>query len=174
MTRLPFIPLVFALLSFSPVALASGPLADLKLIPDAQRQPAPAFMLENMNGGNSRLSDYKGKLILVNFWATWCMPCRQEMPSMEALWKTYRDKGLVVVGIALDDDAKSRVASFTKIFKLSFPIMLDPDGKASADYQVSGVPASYLIDRNGKLIARIVGSDDWISAEAIKLIESLL
>ena len=105
---------------------------------------------------------------------SWCIPCRQEMPSMEALWQKYKEQGLVVIAISLDEDAKSRVESFKKIFKLSFPILLDPQAIASDAYKVSGVPASYLIDRKGNIIARIVGSDDWASAEALQLIKTLL
>ncbi len=167
--------LVLSFLSlFGGTALATGPLSKLSVIPLAERQAAPAFLLESLTGGKESLADYKGKLVLLNFWATWCMPCRQEMPSMASLWQKYQDQGLIVVAISLDEDARSRVASFAKIFKLSFPILLDPQSQVGGAYEVSGVPASYLIDRNGKLVARVVGSDDWSSHESFRLIEALL
>ncbi len=174
MYKLSSVIVFFVLSAFNGLTLAAGPLSDLTITPAAQRKTAPAFVLENLTGKKSTLADYKGKLLLVNFWATWCIPCRQEMPSMEALWQKYKEQGLVVIAISLDEDAKSRVESFKKIFKLSFPILLDPQAIASDAYKVSGVPASYLIDRKGNIIARIVGSDDWASAEALQLIKTLL
>ena len=93
---------------------------------------------------------------------------------MESLWQRYRDKGLHVVAISIDEGARSRIESYIKRLKLSFPVLLDPDGEVSARYQVSSLPENYLIDRNGQVIAHIVGSEDWASAEAFKLIDTLL
>jgi len=155
-------------------AVHAAPLDDLFVVPEVERHPAPDFVIENLSGGDTGLADYKGKVVLLNFWATWCMPCRAEMPSMEALWKKYKEQDFVVVAISIDEGSKKRVETFTEIFDLSFPVLLDPDSKVNDLYKVSNMPTSFLIDRNGRIISRIVGSDDWASEIAIKLVEGLL
>lgn len=156
------------------MAQAATPLSDLFVVPEVARQSAPDFNLENLRGGDTGLVDYKGKVVLLNFWATWCMPCREEMPSMEALWQKYKEQGFVVVGISNDEGSKKRVEKFTELLDLSFPVLLDPDGEVNDLYRVSNMPTSFLIDRNGKIISHIVGSDDWLSPEAIQLVEKVL
>jgi peroxiredoxin len=155
-------------------AVHAAPLGDLFIVPEVERHPAPDFVIENLSGGDTGLADYKGKVLLLNFWATWCMPCRAEMPGMEALWQKYREQGFVVVGISNDEGSKKRVETFTRLLDLSFPILLDPEGEVNDLYEVSNMPTSFLIDRNGKIISRIVGSDDWMSQEAISIVEGLL
>jgi peroxiredoxin len=143
-------------------------------VPEVERHQAPDFVIENLSGGDTGLADYKGKIVLLNFWATWCMPCRAEMPGMETLWHKYKDQGFVIVAISIDEGSKKRVEKFIEIFDLSFPVLLDPESKVNDLYKVSSMPTSFLIDRNGKIISRIVGSDDWESEIAIKLVEGLL
>jgi len=174
MNRLILTLILYLLALFNGLALAAGPLSKIAIAPQAERSSAPGFVAERLDGGKSALNDFKGKVVLLNFWATWCMPCRKEMPSMQALWQKYSEKDLLVVAISIDEGAKSQVASFIKRLKLGFPILLDPEGKVSDLYKVSGLPASYLIDRDGKLISHIVGSEDWASAEAFSLMDTLL
>lgn len=167
--------IVFSLLFLlGTIAQAATPLSDLSVVPEVARQSAPDFNLENLRGGDTGLVDYKGKVVLLNFWATWCMPCREEMPSMEALWQKYKEQDFVIVAISIDEGSKKRVETFIEIFDLSFPVLLDPESKVNDLYKVSNMPTSFLIDRNGKIISRIVGSDDWASEEAIQLMEKLL
>ena len=156
------------------MAQAATPLSDLFVVPEVARQSAPDFNLENLRGGDTGLIDYEGKVVLLNFWATWCMPCRAEMPGMEALWQKYREQGFVVVGISNDEGSKKRIETFTRLLDLSFPILLDPEGEVNDLYEVSNMPTSFLIDRNGRIISRIVGSDDWMSQEAIRLVQDVL
>ena len=153
---------------------ASSPLTELFVVPQVARQDAPDFNLENLRGGNSGLTDYNGKVVLLNFWATWCMPCRDEMPGMETLWQNYREKGFVVVAVSIDEGSKKRVETFNRLLDLSFPVLLDPESEVNDLYKVSNMPTSFLIDRNGKIISRIVGSDDWLSVEAVQLVEKLI
>ena len=162
------------LLLFSSIVQAATPLANLSVVPEVARHAAPDFVAENLRGGNTGLVDYKGKVVLLNFWATWCMPCRAEMPGMETLWQNYKEQGLVVAAVSVDEGSRGRIETFAKLLDLSFPVLLDPESKVSDLYKVSNMPTSFLIDRNGKIISRIVGSEEWASAEAIQLVEKLL
>jgi len=158
----------------SGTADAANPLKDLIVVPEVTRQQAPAFEIENLAGGNTGLEDYRGKVVLLNFWATWCMPCRAEMPGMETIWQKYKEQDLVIAAVSVDEGSRGRIETFSKLFDLNFPILLDPESEVSDLYKVSNMPTSFLIDRNGKIISRIVGTDDWTSPEAIQLVEKLL
>ena len=139
------------------------------------KTPALNFTLKHLDGTTASLQDFSGKVVLLNFWATWCLPCIQEMPDMEKLWREYKDAGLVVLGVSNDDAGKrKRVETFINKVNLSFPILLDPDSTVSELYNVSAIPVSYLIDRNGVLLAKIVGVREWASPEAFTLMEHLL
>ena len=162
------------LLLLSGAAQATAPLANLSVVSDVERHEAPDFISENLRGGNTGLVDYKGKIVLLNFWATWCMPCRAEMPGMETLWQKYKEQGLVIAAVSVDEGSRGRIETFTKLFDLSFPVLLDPESKVSDLYKVSNMPTSFLIDRNGKIVSRIVGTEEWTSPEAIQLVEELL
>lgn len=146
----------------------------LDIIPVKERVPAPEFSLEKLEGGSNTLAEQQGKLILLNFWATWCMPCREEMPGLELLWQKYRAQGLVILAVAVETGSQQRVRNFQQKLQLSFPILLDPDDRAGSAYRVSDLPASYLIDRQGRILSRIVGSLDWVDPGIDQLIQQLL
>jgi len=171
MIKLIIIPL---LLLLSGVVQATTPFANLFVVPEVARHAAPDFVSENLRGGNTGLADYRGKIVLLNFWATWCMPCRAEMPGMETLWQKYKEQGLVVLAVSVDEGSRGRIETFSKLLDLSFPVLLDPESKVSDLYKVSNMPTSFLIDRNGKIISRIVGTEEWFSPEAVQLVEGLL
>lgn len=138
-----------------------------------QRLPAPDFSLQEPGGGTHAFGEYRGKLVLLHFWATFCAPCRAEMPGLEALWQRYRARGLVVVGIAADRGS-DRVARFTGEAGVSFPVLLDPDGAVRNRYEVTVLPMSYLVGRDGRLSGRVTGSREWNSPGGRQVIESLL
>ena len=119
------------------------------------------------------LGSLKGKVVFLNFWATWCPPCRAEMPSMEALYKRYREKGLEILAVNCQEE-QEQVLDFMKNNGLSFPVPLDLDGKTSGAYGIRAIPASFLIDREGKIISQVVGSIDWNTPKIHAVMEYLL
>lgn len=137
------------------------------------RSPAPAFTLQDFAGGKVRLGDFRGKLLMLNFWASWCVPCREEMPALERLYRKYKDNGFVLLGVNLQDD-KNRAAAFIKELKITFPTAFDPDGEVGRLYGAWGLPATYLIDANGIALARAWGPANWFSPGARELIEKIL
>ncbi|MEQ1822680.1 MAG: TlpA disulfide reductase family protein [Fimbriimonadaceae bacterium] len=112
------------------------------------------FTLTDLDGKKWTLSQLKGKIVLVNFWATWCPPCRKEMPDLETLHKRYREKGLVVIAISDEDDSKVR--PFIVENKYTFPVLLDPGRKVNEEYQVDGIPKTFIYNREGKLAAQSI------------------
>ncbi len=156
------------------LSLASALPAQAKSLDPAEKPPAPGFRLKNLQGEHVRLSDYHGKVVLLNFWATWCAPCRKEMPSMEKLWQTYREQGLVILAVSTDNGGESRIRNFVGRLNLTFPILLDADSLASDQYQVSGIPVSFLIDRQGRIVDRVLGSKEWASESVFQQMEGLL
>ena len=168
-------------LLYVPVTLllwvSPGQAIDYKLVPNLEemkdRSPAPEFTLPNPTGKKVALKDFRGKLILLNFWATWCAPCREEMPSIERLYLRFKDKGFVIVGVNVKDSRKDAL-SFLKELKITFPIALDPDGQVGLLYGAWGLPVTYLVDPTGTALARAWGPADWDSQGAQQLIAELL
>jgi len=135
---------------------------------------AADFTLTNMQGEQVSLSQYRGKVVILNFWATWCPPCREEMPSMERLYQKYKDQGLVILAVSADENGKKAVSQFLQKTPYSFPILLDSDNVAQNAYGVFRFPESFIIDRNGMVIKRIIGGRDWLSGSTYELINFLL
>ena len=111
---------------------------------------APDFVLKNSSGQNIRLRELRGQVVMINFWATWCGPCREEMPQLEKLYRQYQATGFSVIGINIDDNRDNAV-SLSKKLGVSFPILFDKDKQVSKLYKVDAMPSSMLIDRDGKL-----------------------
>jgi cytochrome c-type biogenesis protein len=125
-----------------------------------QKAPdAPPFTLKNINGGEVSLADYKGKVVFVNFWATWCPPCRAEIPHFVELIDKYGKDGFVILGISVDDQKDhKKIPAFMKKYKINYPILLD-DNKTRFDYGgIRSIPTTFVIDREGKVLGNIVGS----------------
>ena len=121
---------------------------------DAERQQAN-FTLTDLQGKSWTLKDLKGKVVLVNFWATWCPPCQKEMPDLEALYNRFKDQGFVILAISEDEETE-KVAPFIAERKISYPILLDPGQKVNKLFQVEGIPKSFVYDRDGKLVAQSI------------------
>jgi cytochrome c biogenesis protein CcmG, thiol:disulfide interchange protein DsbE len=119
-------------------------------------EPAPTFSLVSIDGSTTSLSDLRGHPVLVNFWASWCPPCRGEMPDIDRVAAEYRDSGLVVVGVDLEED-REPVARYAQTLGLGLTLLLDPGGSVSTRYNVTGLPTSYFVDRDGLIRDRNVG-----------------
>ncbi|MDH4101140.1 MAG: TlpA family protein disulfide reductase [Nitrospirota bacterium] len=135
---------------------------------------AADFTLPDMAGKQVALSQYKGKVVLLNFWAMWCRPCRAEMPSMEKLYSAYKDKDFVILAVSMDHKEKGEVVEFIKKNGYTFPVLLDPDGALSENYKVPYIPATFVIDRQGQIVFREYGARKWDSAAARGKIDELL
>lgn len=136
------------------------------------RRIVPGFSLQDLDGKTVTLKEFRGNVVFVNFWATWCPPCRDEMPAMQKLYKENRDKGLVMLAINFMETPNT-IRPFVNEYKLTFPILLD-SGTVMVSYGVLGLPATYLIDRQGKAAARALGARDWGNQESIRIIRKLL
>ena len=135
---------------------------------------APDFSLRNLQGNYENLNNYRGQVIVLNFWATWCVPCRVEMPSFEKLYRRYRSEGVIVLAVTLDKNAGQKIKSFVHKYGISFPVLLDEKGEAEQLYPSMTIPFTYVIDREGRVVARVDGAKNWESDETFEAIEYLL
>lgn len=136
--------------------------------------PAPDFALTTLSGASFRLSEVRGKVVLLNFWATWCVPCRTEMPTLEELYQLYKHRGLEVVAVNLDALSTAGVEAYVKEVKVTFPIVLDPSWSTARAYRVVGLPTTYLIGRTGNVVVREVGERNWSDGISRIAVEGLL
>jgi cytochrome c biogenesis protein CcmG/thiol:disulfide interchange protein DsbE len=139
-----------------------------------ERLVAPDFRLPDLGEAPTALEDYRGKVVLLHFWATFCTPCLKELPALESLWRRYRERGLVILGVAADRGRADLVRKFADTAGVTFPVLLDPEGMVRNRYEVVALPMSYLIGRDGRFSARMLGSREWQDPQASDLIESLL
>jgi peroxiredoxin len=137
--------------------------------------PAPGFELPALSGGSEGLSRYRGRVLFVNFWATWCTPCREEAPALQVLYERLRDEGFTVLAVSIDDaGSREKVEAFARSLELDFPILLDPEQGVYRAYQAYGVPETFVIDRQGRVVERFVGPKSWADARYERAIRSLL
>jgi peroxiredoxin len=136
--------------------------------------PAPGFTLRNLQGNLEGLSDHKDKVIILNFWATWCAPCLEEMPAFEKLYRRYRSQGVTVLAVSLDKGDISKVKGFVDKNNLTFPILIDSDGVAEKLYPSFTIPFTYVIDKEGRVAARVDGAKNWASDETFAALDILI
>jgi len=135
---------------------------------------APDVELPTLTGETVALASLKGKVVLVNFWATWCGPCLMEMPSMQRLYRQYQHDNFEILGVATDFEGASTVKPFVERLRLTFPILLDPQLQVNDLFKVTGIPTSIIIDRDGIITHKFFGSEDWDSDASHHLIEQIL
>jgi len=135
----------------------------------------PALRLPRLDGGMTTLEEHRERLVVLNFWATWCEPCTAEMPTLEALWRQYRRRGLVVLGVSVDRGApRVLLEPYVARLGLSFPILLDADLSASRAWRVNGLPATFVVQPGGEAVGMALGAREWNSAEMRGLLERYL
>lgn len=166
--------ILMVLASWRP-ALAQDP---LELVHFDRPVSAPAFTLPTPSGDTGSLEDYRGRFVLLNFWATWCPPCLHEMPSMQRLYEALRDRGFVVLAVASDSAGKQVVEPFIKKLGVTFPIFLDQRSEVSNRYGARELPSTFLLDHQGNVVAAARGERDWSAPGVVdfvgKLIDSTL
>jgi peroxiredoxin len=135
--------------------------------------PPPDFSLPLLQGGTVSLQDFSGKVVFLNFWATWCPPCRAEMPSMEALYQRFKEKGLEFVVVDINENVRE-VKEFINEYTLTFPVVLDTNGAVSNNYNIQAIPSTYIIDRDGKIMSQTVGGRNWNTPAIMAAFEELL
>lgn len=160
-------------LTMVPLAMAEEPPAPLSGLqkPEGVRL-APPFLLKDLDGKERGLEQYKGRVLLVHFWATWCVPCRDELPTIGALWERFKDSGFIVVAIAAD--SKKVVVPFAKEYGLKFPVLIDQYGSALRAYRAWILPTSYVIGKGGRIEWVALGPRDWTGPGIADIIEGLL
>jgi peroxiredoxin len=165
----------------SPPATATAPrgpsvdaaLKQLDLMRPNRPKVADDFTLPMSEGGSFTLSAQRGKVVLVNFWATWCPPCLEEMPAMERLWRRHKDAGFVLLAVSLDSDPK-KVPPFVGAHKFTFPVAVDPKMTVAERYGVRALPSSFVIDRDGTVMGIALGPRVWDGAAAHGLVQAML
>jgi cytochrome c biogenesis protein CcmG/thiol:disulfide interchange protein DsbE len=163
------------------VLLGAGLFAGVRLFADdlfpvAVGSVAPAFKAKDVHSGATRtLADYRGNVVLLNIWATWCEPCKIEMPSMEELYRAYGPKGVHIVAVSIDDNApEDSIRAYAKGLGLTFEILHDPTHDIERAYQTTGYPESFVIDRTGIIRRKWISAADWNSAANRALFDELL
>lgn len=124
--------------------------------PTQTSRPAPDFRLSGFDGRPLALSDLRGRVVVLNFWASWCTPCKQEMPNLERVWVEFKDRGVVVLGVDVQDDMEE-AAAFLKALRITYPNVFDPDQDRLIAYQVTGIPTTIFIDREQRIRGRFAG-----------------
>jgi cytochrome c biogenesis protein CcmG, thiol:disulfide interchange protein DsbE len=140
----------------------------------AQNKPAQDITLKSINGTEVKLSDLKGKVVMLNFWATWCPPCKEEIPSMMSLNKQMEGKPFQMLAVSIDEGGKADVEAFYKKTGFMLPTYIDQDRKAAAVYGVTGVPETYIIDTKGVIVKKVIGPLKWDGAEVLSFLNGLM
>ena len=134
----------------------------------------PNFTLKDLQGKTVELGSFQGKVIFINFWATWCVPCRAEMPAMERLYQDFKGKDFVMLAISEDLEGREAVEPFEKKFKFTFPILLDQDLILYEQYGIRGIPITFLIDKTGTIAHKMLGARDWNQTESREMLSKLI
>ena len=176
------LPYAVALLGLALVVLLAWVNRE-RLQPVTPGTPAPEFAIPDLDGEVVRLSDHLGHVVLVNIWATWCLPCRYEMPSMQRLYQRLSDDGLEILAVSIDAEAGTfdlfgrpggDIRVFADSLGLTFPLLHNPAGDIQRLYQTTGVPETFLVGRDGLIYKKVAGGTEWDAPEHQKLIERLL
>ncbi len=157
------------------VGVTTAPVKDSKFPAPVIGELAPGFTFPLLPGGTASLSDYRGKVVLINVWATWCPSCIDEMPDLENLYKKMKSQGSAfeILGVSIDA-LTDPVQKWVDRFGITFPILLDPRGTIKKLYRTTGVPETFVIDRQGRLVRKFIGPRKWDGAEMVNFLKRIL
>ena len=164
--------LVMTALAAAATLFASAAWAAESMTPLDGKTPAPDFTLPDIDGNAVRLSDFRGKVVIVNFWATWCPPCRFEMPSLQRAWEKLKDDGGVVIAVHVGGK-EDEVWQFMSSYDLSFPIVLDTDSSVIKAWPVKGLPTTLVVDPEGLIRYRAIGAREWDDPAILDAVRAL-
>lgn len=142
------------------------------LDPMPEKPPAPGFELAGPDGETYRLADMQGQPVIVNFWATWCPPCRAEMPAMQRAWERLQDEGVMLVAVNVGE-SKGEIEAFAEQVQVSFPLPMDTDMSVSQRWPMKGLPTTFVVDPEGRLVYRAQGERDWDDPALLDLVREL-
>ncbi len=160
------------LIIFCWLLTAMPALAGNLLTPVPGKPVAPGYRLPDMDGESHKLDELKGKVVIVNFWATWCPPCRRELPSMNRAWKKVKGEGIVIVGVNVGED-EDTVFAFNGEYPIDFPVLLDQEGEVIARWPVKGLPTTFVVDPEGRIVYRAIGGRDWDDDKLLDIVRRL-
>ena len=161
--------LFILVVSLSSIAQQAG--KGLTQLPD--RPQAPDFVLADIDGNQYRLSDYRGQVVIVNFWATWCPPCRAEMPSMQRAWQQLEQEGILMLGINVGED-EDTIFQFTANYPVEFPLLMDQDSRVINQWPVRGLPTTFVVSPAGKITYRAIGGREWDDPDLLAMVRALM
>ncbi len=153
-------PAGFVVLLLSAFPCLAEQTAAQTLPPTKEPFAAPEFVLGDIDGNTHRMSDYRGQVVVLNFWATWCPPCREEMPSMERAWQKVRGTGIVILAVNVGED-EDTIFEFTGNYPVSFPLLMDREAGVIGEYRVVGLPTTYIVSPEGLVTHKTVGTREW-------------
>lgn len=160
------------LLGLACAALYTLAAADPEWLPAIPERPeAPPLALEDIDGVQHDLADYRGQVVVVNFWATWCPPCRDELPALQRVWEELHDDGLVVLGVNVGEDAER--IFFTADYPVDFPLLLDQDAAAIDTWPVRGIPTTFIVDPDGRIAYRAIGAREFDHPDILQRLRNL-
>ena len=142
------------------------------LTPVPSKPPAPAFALPDMDGEVFKLSDYRGQPVIVNFWATWCPPCREELPSMNRAWQKVKDEGIAMIAINVGED-EDTIFSFMGDYPIDFQMLMDISGNTIKQWPIKGLPTTFVLDPQGRLYYRAIGGREWDADHLLDMVRAL-
>lgn len=145
------------------------------LSPIANKPPAPDFNLPDTDGRRVQLSSLRGKVVVLNFWATWCPPCREEMPSMQTLWESLKGQDFELLAVNVGEDEDLVFAFRHELSKtLTIPILLDENSEVAQRYPIRGLPTTYILDKQGRIVYQAIGGRDWLAPGIMETIQALI
>lgn len=164
-----------AVVLFATTPIFAGEKPDISghsLTENPDRPPAPDFQVLDIDGNPTRLSDYRGKVVVLNFWATWCPPCRDEMPAMQHAWEQVRDEDIVFLAVNIGETA-DEIFTFTGDYDVDFPLLMDQDSTIIQQWPIRGLPTTFVIDTEGRLVYRAIGGRAWDAPQIIDKLRKL-